>query len=100
MFLVWMVIVINAQSLIVLMAFGALHPLPRYDQNDEIERNALHKKSERHKRPWVPKDCLIFRALEARGIRWITLGTFNFICLAPWVPNPFFFIFIVDLLAK
>ena len=60
MFLVWMVIVINVQSLIVLMALGALHPLLRYDQNDEIERNALHKKSERHKRPWVPKNYFYF----------------------------------------
>ena len=42
----------------------------------------------------------IFKALEARGIRWRTLGTCNFICLAPWVPNPFFLIFILDLLAK
>ena len=42
----------------------------------------------------------IFKAVEARGIRWRTLGTCNFIYLAPWVPNPFFFIFILDLLAK
>ena len=59
-FLVCMVIMINFRSLIVLMAFGALHPLLRYDRNDEIERNALHKKSERHKRPWVPKTYFYF----------------------------------------
>ena len=47
-----------------------------------------------------PRFIFIFKALEARGIRWRTLGTCNFILLAPWVPNPFFLIFILDLLAK
>ena len=41
-----------------------------------------------------PRIIFIFKALEARGIRWRTLGTCNFICLAPWVPNPSFFPFI------
>ena len=50
----WLIL-INSRSLIVLMAFGALHPLLRYDQNDQNKRNALHKKSERHERPWIPK---------------------------------------------
>ena len=42
----------------------------------------------------------IFKALEARGIRWRTLGTCNFICLAPWVPNPFFFHFYFRFIGK